>query len=274
MSNILVIEDNEDIRETISEILEVTGYQVLTARNGKVGIEKIKQELPDLIICDVLMPELDGYGVLNFLNEKIETAKIPFIFLTAKADQRDVRKGMGLGADDYLIKPFTKVDLIDAIETRIKKAEQMQAAFEGNSNDLDELILGFRGKDKIESSLQERGIRRYKNGEKIYEEGDVPNCLYMVVSGEIQIVKTNEKGQEFSLQSLKPGSFFGHFALLKDQPYSESAIAINQAEISLTPKADFFALLFYNKDFSSRFLSMLADNASAQQQQILQLAFG
>jgi len=98
MKKILVIEDNLEVRENVCEILELANYDVVPAHNGKVGVEKAVSELPDLIVCDVMMPELDGFGVLKILSKNRTTYDIPFIFLTAKAEKDDFRKGMGLGA--------------------------------------------------------------------------------------------------------------------------------------------------------------------------------
>ena len=118
---VLIIEDNFDIRENIVEILELAGYTVYAADNGKVGVDLAFKHLPDIILCDIMMPELDGYGVLYMLNKNPETSAIRFIFLTAKAERVDMRKGMEMGADDYLTKPFDDMELLNAIETRLKK---------------------------------------------------------------------------------------------------------------------------------------------------------
>src|SRR5690349_3150357 len=101
MKTILIIEDNKDVRENTAEILEMASYKVLQAENGKVGVDVAQNVKPDLIICDIMMPVLDGYGVIHLLNKNPETASIPFIFLTAKSERSDVRKGMEMGADDY-----------------------------------------------------------------------------------------------------------------------------------------------------------------------------
>jgi DNA-binding response OmpR family regulator len=106
MKTILLIEDNREIRENMSEILELSGYQVFTAQDGKQGVSSAIDNKPDIIICDIMMPVLDGYGVIHMLQKHIETRNIPFIFLTAKAERDEVRKGMSLGADDYITKPF------------------------------------------------------------------------------------------------------------------------------------------------------------------------
>src|SRR6187397_3659867 len=126
MNTILVIEDNKDIRENIAEILELGGYRALVAENGKRGVEVATREKPDLIVCDIMMPELDGYGVLHLLRKNADTQNIPFIFLTAKTERSDFRKGMKMGADDYVTKPFEDIELLNAIEVRLKKAEVLK----------------------------------------------------------------------------------------------------------------------------------------------------
>src|SRR5690349_12040541 len=137
MKKILLIEDNNEVRENTTEILQLAGYDVVTASNGKIGVELAQKENPDLIICDIMMPELDGYGVLHILSKKPETARIPFIFLTAKTEKSDVRKGMALGADDYLTKPFDDTDLLNAIEARLRKSALQQKEYPSTAEGLD-----------------------------------------------------------------------------------------------------------------------------------------
>jgi two-component system, OmpR family, alkaline phosphatase synthesis response regulator PhoP len=123
MKRILVIEDETQVRENIQEILELSNYEVLVAENGKIGLELAQQSEPDLIICDIMMPELDGYEVLMGLRQRDVTATIPVIFLTAKADRGDFRKGMELGADDYITKPFQAQEILEAIASRFERQE-------------------------------------------------------------------------------------------------------------------------------------------------------
>jgi CRP/FNR family transcriptional regulator, cyclic AMP receptor protein len=120
MNTILLIEDNLEVRENTAEILELANYRVLTAENGKIGVEKALEEQPDLIICDIMMPVLDGYGVLHLLNKNEHLSNIPFIFLTAKAERLDFRKGMEMGADDYITKPFTDIELLNSGCVKLK----------------------------------------------------------------------------------------------------------------------------------------------------------
>lgn len=140
MKKILLIEDEEEIRENLVEILTAEDFDVIDADNGCNGIKLAQQEFPDLIICDVMMPELDGYGVLSQLRQNPITDAIPFVFLTAKAAKEDLRRGMELGADDYLTKPFTRNELLKAITIRLEK----QVAVNRNSQKkLDELRVNI-----------------------------------------------------------------------------------------------------------------------------------
>lgn len=130
MTKVLVIEDDLKVRDNLIDILELEGFKTISAENGLMGVLLARAEQPDLIICDVMMPELDGYGVLEQLRQDQTTATIPFIFLTAKADRPDFRQGMELGADDYLTKPFTPTELRQAIATRLEKQAVVMQQYE------------------------------------------------------------------------------------------------------------------------------------------------
>ena len=121
---ILVIEDEPEMRRNITALLRYCHYEAISADNGQRGVEAARREKPDLILCDVMMPELDGHGVLQALQKDESLARIPFIFLTAKGEKEDLRSGMNLGADDYLTKPVANSDLVEAIEARLRRAEQ------------------------------------------------------------------------------------------------------------------------------------------------------
>lgn len=136
MSKLLVIDDEASIRENLLELLDAEGYEVASAEDGRRGVELARQLLPDLIICDVMMPQLDGYGVLAELRENPATATIPFIFLTAKIESADLRQGMNLGADDYLVKPFTRSELLTSIAARLRKQEAVTRRMAAKLDDL------------------------------------------------------------------------------------------------------------------------------------------
>ena len=124
MKKILVIEDEPEMRRNIAALLRFYEYEPVVAENGRLGVEAARRAIPDLILCDVMMPEMDGYGVLQALQTDASLARIPFIFLTAKGEKDDLRSGMNLGADDYLTKPVANADLVRAIEARLRRSEQ------------------------------------------------------------------------------------------------------------------------------------------------------
>jgi DNA-binding NarL/FixJ family response regulator len=133
MKKILVIEDEPEMRRNLMTVLRLEKFSPLGAENGRVGVQLARKEKPDLILCDVMMPELDGYGVIAALRAGAETVSIPFIFLTAKGEKPDIRAGMNLGADDYLTKPVAKADLLNAIRSRLERAaQQATPAFKPN----------------------------------------------------------------------------------------------------------------------------------------------
>lgn len=141
MTKILVIEDEDQVREIILEMLEAEEFNAIGAENGSVGVQLALEQIPDLILCDVMMPELDGYGVITALRQNPATETIPFIFLTAKASKPDIRQGMDLGADDYLTKPFTLNELLAAISTRLEKKKTIDKQAQEKLDDLRSSIV-------------------------------------------------------------------------------------------------------------------------------------
>jgi len=126
MKTILIVDDNTAIRENLSEILELRGYRILTAVNGKTGLALAKEKKPDIILCDVLMPEMDGYNVFNSLKDSPDTMNIPFIFITASASKKEVENGLIVGADGYITKPFDGAELCATIERFLKQKENIK----------------------------------------------------------------------------------------------------------------------------------------------------
>ena len=273
MKKILLIEDNLEVRENTAEILELSGYEVLTAENGKVGVQLAQLHDTDLIICDIMMPELDGYGVLRILNKDPDTAQIPFIFLTAKAEMSDMRRGMNLGADDYLTKPFDEVELLDAIELRLAKYVKSQEPFSKDAQGLSQFIDHARGHSSLEHLSEDREIRHFKAKDLIFEEGNNPHYLYFILQGKVQTFKSNPDAKDLILNLHSAGDFLGYEALLTDEPYGHSAAAMDKTEVALIPKADFFSLLYNNRDVANAFIRMLAGDVKDKESQLLHLAY-
>jgi CRP-like cAMP-binding protein/CheY-like chemotaxis protein len=273
MKKILLIEDNNELRENTAEILEMADYCVLTARNGREGVAAAQKEKPDVIVCDIHMPLLDGYGVLHMLSKNPETAAIPFIFLTAKTERSDFRKGMEMGADDYLTKPFDDVELLNAIEARLKKNAVLSKEFSKSIDGLNDFIHEVKGLDQLKKLSEERDIRKYKKKESVYQESGYPRGIYFVVSGKIKCSKTNEFGKELITGIYKEGDFFGFLALLEDKAYSDTAVALEESEICMIPKADFESLVYNNAEVSKKFIKILSDNLHEKEEQLIRIAY-
>lgn len=272
MKKILVIEDNLEVRENLCEILELDSYSVVSAENGKIGVEKALSEEPDLILCDVMMPELDGYGVLKILNKNPKVNHIPFIYLTAKAEKDDMRKGMGLGAEDYITKPFDDVELLEAIEIRLKKAERINSIDQTDAG-LQKFFSEAKANEEFEILTIDNELRKFNPKDKIYEEGQNARWLYFIVSGQVKVYQTNEYGKEFISQIHSAGEFFGYYSLLNDTPYINSAACTSDTTLRLIPHEDFSLLLFNNRDFAAHFIKMLANRAEDTEKQLIDLAY-
>lgn len=273
MKKILLIEDNPDIRENTSEILSLAGYEVTTAENGKVGVDIAQRVMPDLIICDIMMPELDGYGVLHILNKKEETASIPFIFLTAKTEKTDIRKGMTLGADDYLTKPFDDTDLLNAIEARLRKHELRSKQYDNTQTGLDHFIQDAQKALNLSELCKDKKIKSFKKKAELFTEGDTPAVLYFVKSGSVKTFKSHPDGKELITNLYKAGDFFGFEPLLENAGYHETAVAMEDSEVVLIPKNDFLILLNGHSDISASFISLLCRKVSEKESQLVNLAY-
>lgn len=273
MKKILVIEDNLEIRENLCEILELADYDVISAENGKIGVEKAKAEFPDLILCDVMMPELDGFGVLKILNKTKGLNLVPVIFLTAKAEKEDLRKGMGLGAADYITKPFDDTELLEAIEIRLQKSEKIKNSFDQTSEGLQRFFSEAKANEEFEKLSENKELRTYSKKEIIYTEGQKARWLYFIVEGQVKEYQSNDFGKELITQLYKPGDFFGYYPLLNDSPYTNNTITTQDTILRLIPKADFSLLLFNNRDFAAQFIKMIANRAENTESQLIELAY-
>lgn len=273
MSKVLVIEDNNEIRENIVEILELANYKVIVAKNGKIGVEKAIMYLPDVILCDIMMPELDGYGVLYLLNKNKETTTIPFIFITSKSERLDLRKGMEMGADDYLSKPFGRLELLNAIESRLKKKDCLHHFYSSSLDNLDRLVAKNNGLNKLKRIIAERKTRLFKKSQVVYYEGDNATGIYLVISGKIKTIKVAEDGHEFMTGIYKAEDFFGINIILCNKPYDDTATAMEDSYLCFFPKIQFDEMLQQYPDIAGKFLEILSNEIRNKDAYLLQLAY-
>lgn len=273
MTKILIIEDNNDIRENVVEILELTGYEVESAENGKKGVDVALKFHPDVVLCDIMMPEMDGYDVLQALNTHPETQATPFIFLTAKAERTDVRRGMELGADDYLTKPFDDAELLRAIESRLKRKTIQQLYYGKSAQQLNDLISKKDGLAELKTLMQERNTRKFKKSQHIHYEGDRVTGIYFIISGKVKTVKMTEDGRELITGMYKTDDYLDLNIIFSADVYTDTAIALEETELSFLPIDQLDKLLYLHPDIGTRFIKLLANDIRDKEDRLIQIAY-
>lgn len=273
MKSILIIEDDTALRENTAELLELSDYQIYTASNGKIGIEIAKEKLPNIIVCDIMMPEVDGYGVLKSLSLNSVTSRIPFIFLSAKTEHKEIRKGMDLGADDYLTKPFEENELLNAIKSRLAKAEILSKMM--NTNLLkDEPDSDIRNLNELKNLFDDTGeIKRFEKGQVIYKEGAYSSKIYLILDGIVKSSKMEESGKELITALHKADEFLGFTSFTDSIPYQETATAIENVKLAAISKDKLKKILGENQNVSLELVNVLTENISDIKEQLLQMAY-
>jgi CRP/FNR family transcriptional regulator, cyclic AMP receptor protein len=271
MKKILLVEDNIEMSENIAEILEMANYKVITANNGKDGVKLALETKPDLILCDIMMPILDGYGVLYSIHENTDVRNIPFIFLTAKGERAEIRQGMELGADDYITKPFNSTELLAAIESRLKKMDTLKEDIATNITKV--LSNGsLTGEELLQQFIQNSNINKYKRKQVIYQEGNRPSRLFYLLNGMVKAYKTNEDGKDLVVDLYNAGDFFGYVALISSSAYKETTEAIEDCEVAVIGQGEFKQLLI-EPHITTKFLKLLAKDITEKEEQLLAIAY-
>ena len=273
MKSVLVIDDNKDIRENTAEILDLAGYKTFTAENGKKGVDVALREKPDVIVCDIMMPELDGYGVLHLLKKNPETQDIPFVFLTAKTERSNFRKGMEMGADDYITKPFDDIELLNAIEVRLKKAEVLANKYPSSPQGLSQFLKDVKGAGLMQQLTDQYDVESYGKKQTLYQEGKRPRFLFYVVKGKVKGIKNHEDGKEYITDLFSEADFVGYSALIEDKNYDDSAIILEDAEIMQIPRDDFHQMIFGDLNIATKFIRIITQNVKAKEERLLNLAY-
>jgi len=273
MRSILVIDDNKDIRENTAEILELAGYKAFTAENGKKGVEAALREKPDVIVCDIMMPELDGYGVLHLLRKNPDAQNIPFIFLTAKTERSDFRKGMEMGADDYVTKPFDGIELLNAIEMRLKKADVMKQKYSLSEQGINQFLKDAKDAGMISELSQQYSIEKYAKKQTLYEEGKRPRYLYYLVKGKVKAFRAHEDGKDYITDIFSGGDFMGYPALIEDKNYDDSSVVLEDSEIMQIPKDDFLQMIYGDMNVAAKFIRIITQNVKEKEDRLLNLAY-
>jgi CheY-like chemotaxis protein/CRP-like cAMP-binding protein len=273
MKSILVIDDNPNIRENTAEILELAGYKTFTAENGKQGVDIAIKEKPAVIVCDIMMPELDGYGVLHLVRKNAETQNIPFIFLTAKTERSDFRKGMEMGADDYITKPFDDIELLNAIETRLKKAEILDQKYASSPQGIQQFVKDIKDSGILTNLADQFDVQSYPKKHALYQEGKRPRYLYYLVKGKVKGIKVHPDGKEYITDLFSADDFIGYSALIEDRNYDDSAVILEDAEIMQIPKEDFLQMIYSDINIAAKFIRIITQNVKEKEERLLNLAY-
>lgn len=273
MKSILVIDDNADIRENTAEILELAGYKTSTAENGKKGVELALKEKPDLIVCDIMMPELDGYGVLHLLRKNADTQFTPFIFLTAKTERTDLRKGMEMGADDYITKPFEDIELLNAIEARLKKTQVLEQKYAMTQPGINQFLKDIKETGILDKLAEQYSIETYSKKQALYQEGKRPRFLYYLVKGKVKASRMHEDGKEYIIDIFTDGDFIGYPALIEDKNYDDNAVMLEESDIMQIPKDDFLQMIYGDISVAAKFIRIITQNVKEKEERLLNLAY-
>jgi EAL domain-containing protein (putative c-di-GMP-specific phosphodiesterase class I)/ActR/RegA family two-component response regulator len=262
MNKILVIEDDRVIRENILKLLKAEGFDVTGAENGALGLNAAVSNLPDVILCDVMMPQLDGYGVLAALRSHPVTATVPFVFLTGKAERSEMRQGMELGADDYLTKPFTKAELVGAVSSRLKKQAalaQQQSNLRSQSNELLQ-----EAADKLEQIKTDLCGALEREEFQVYYQPQIDVQTGQIMSAEALVRWLHpEKGLISPAEFIPDAEATGFIVQLGEwvlqtacrqmQLWQNAGFSLQQVAVNLSPRQ------FYQPELSSRVAEILAE---------------
>jgi len=220
-----------------------------------------------------MMPELDGYGVLHLLRKNPGVENIPFIFLTAKTERSDFRKGMEMGADDYLTKPFEGIELLNAIEMRLKKAEVMKQKYALSEQGITQFLKDAKDAGMMSELSEQYSIERYEKKQTLYQEGRRPRFLYYLVKGKVKAFKAHEDGKDYITDIFTDGDFIGYSALIDDKNYDDTSVVLEGAEIMQIPKDDFLQMIYGDMNVAAKFIRIITQNVKEKEDRLLNLAY-
>ncbi len=279
--HILLIEDDTIVRENTAEILEFANFDVSTASNGKEGVTKAKNTNPDLIVCDIMMPKLDGYAVFQILSKDDNLRNTPFIFLTAKTNHSERRKGMELGADDYITKPFDESELLSAISIRLKKQEKRNTLIptqkidctDFSESDQQVSVQNIQNIKELIKIFCKRTVHIYKKGDSLFCEGNRSNHIFLVKKGHIKTFKSTEEGKELITGFYQDNQFIGYTSSLGDFPHTENAEAIEDSKVIKISKKEIINILEANPHIAMELIELMADNIRDTKEKLVQVAY-
>lgn len=274
MKNILIIEDDPDLRNKYADTLKSSGYNVTMALNSIIGINLAISILPDLILCNTVLCNIDGFEVLSVLSTNPLTTQIPFIFLNSVSTPNIVKRGIECGADDFITKPFQSNQLVRAVEARINKNKNLNwtllSVSEPHNN---HHLHDGKGLEKMFELISESKIRHIKKKQTLFYESDHSQWLYLLVKGCIKTLKLTSDGRQLITGLYKPKSFIGLDTLFLDEPWTESAEATENSSLHFIPKSAIIDLLNEHVELNQHFIKILSSNLHEKEDQLVELAY-
>ncbi|WP_034923883.1 response regulator [Gillisia sp. CAL575] len=268
MKRILIVEDDAALRENTAKLLALENFEVITAANCSEGIRLARESNPDIIICDILMPEKDGFNVLKEFSSNDHTRHIPFIFLSAKTNHKEIRLGMDFGADDYIIKPFDEEELLSAIKSRMAKVHILNNIISLPQHE------PYKNIEDLKKYFDDHGdFSHHLKGETIYKEGDRANKIFLILKGLVKTHKMDQNGKKLITSIQKPEDFMGLTSFIDNNPYQESATVVEDRDLAGVNKQILKELLSENCDLSLELMNILTDNLSDIKDHLLQMAY-
>lgn len=268
---VLLIEDDKTLLENTRDLLKFSQYKVLIAADGKSGVKIAREKLPDIIISNIMMPELNGYQVYEALKEDPTTRKIPFMFVSVKGEPEDIRKGMNLGVDDYITKPFREEDLITAIESRLAKTEIIKERKSKKINGNARLITNL---DQLRTYFRDYGeFLEVEKNEEIFREGRHASYISLVDQGLIKIFRLDEYGKELITGLSKKEDFLGFYSFKIPTQYPETAQALENSKLFRISSEEFIHTLLKNQELTVEFAQLISENLSILKTHLLDMAY-
>jgi CheY-like chemotaxis protein len=270
---LLIIEDQESVRENIAELLELAGHRTIQAANGIEGVRKAKAHLPDLVLCDIMMPELDGYGVAEVLSRQPETANIPFLFLTAKAEKEDFRKGLAMGAVDYLTKPFESHELLETVEMRLKHQSRSKSAAGGEVawRNWVEGLTSPHPASLQGTPLTPIAVPRHAT---LYSEGEQAKHLFFIRRGSVRLDRLDSRGKRLCINVMNAGEFVGWSPQFSKGIHVQHATALEDCELLQIPQSDVLKSFEEQPVFALELIRQILESQAAFEATALSMAYG
>ena len=270
MKKILLIEEQQETTDNLKELLGLSNYAVVSAADGREGVRMAVAERPDLIISDVVLPVLDGYGVIHALQQYPETQGIPVIILTTFTGKDDFRRAMTAGADDYLSKPYDGVELLRSIETCMEKHRRRTLESRPGDNGLN---VGSGEQAVKPWHPGDRDARPFKKKAGLYLEGQRASQVWYIVRGKVKTFLVNNEGKELITHIYGPGDCVGYIAAIRGGAYTDNAKVLEDASLINIPRSEFLEILGSDSALARQLIRWLAHNATENEAGLLNLAY-